>query len=259
MAYPATIDELTDGVPSDGAAPTTALSDVTFPHDDHHRALGVAVEAVETELGTDPSGSEATVKARIAAVEAAASPTPRRLAPASATHYMVPVTAVDTDAASQTAALAQIGFWWPCYAHRALTVTGFAIYCWTLEVGSTMRFGIYANSGTDLTPGSLVADFGTVAGTTAGEKTVAGSQAISAGYFWVCLWASNNTTVRWNRRTTNTQWTPFGAVTAQGRSYFAYKSGAVDYSAGLPSSPPSLSVCENVTDSNAPLPQWKFT
>lgn len=72
MAYPTSLDELTDGVPSDGAAPTTAMNDATYPHDDHHRALAVAVEAVEAELGTDPSGSEATVKARIAATETVA-------------------------------------------------------------------------------------------------------------------------------------------------------------------------------------------
>lgn len=65
MTYPTSLDELTDGVPSDGAAPTTALGDATYPHDDHHRALGVAVEAIETELGTDPSGASATVKARL--------------------------------------------------------------------------------------------------------------------------------------------------------------------------------------------------
>ena len=72
MAYPASLDELTDGVPSDGAAPTTDLGDATFPHDDHHRALAVAVEAVEAELGTDPSGASATVAARFTATETVA-------------------------------------------------------------------------------------------------------------------------------------------------------------------------------------------
>ena len=72
MTYPSSLDELTDGVPSDGAAPTTSLGDATYPHDDHHRALATAVEAIEAELGTDPSGSEATVKARIAATETVA-------------------------------------------------------------------------------------------------------------------------------------------------------------------------------------------
>ncbi len=50
MAYPDTVDELTDGVPADGIAGTTPLGSVTYPHDDHHRALGVAVEAIETQL-----------------------------------------------------------------------------------------------------------------------------------------------------------------------------------------------------------------
>lgn len=72
MAYPTSLDELTDGVPSDGAAPTTALDNATYPHDDHHRALATAVEAVEAELGTDPSGASATVAARITATETVA-------------------------------------------------------------------------------------------------------------------------------------------------------------------------------------------
>ena len=50
MAYPDTVDELTDGVPADGIAATTPLGSVSYPHDDHHRALGVAVEAIETQL-----------------------------------------------------------------------------------------------------------------------------------------------------------------------------------------------------------------
>jgi hypothetical protein len=41
------------------------MDDATYPHDDHHRALAVAVEAVEAELGTDPAGASATVAARL--------------------------------------------------------------------------------------------------------------------------------------------------------------------------------------------------
>ena len=69
MAYPTSLDELTDGVPSDGTAPTTALNDATYPHDDHHRNLAIAVEAVETELGLNPSGASATVVARLDALD----------------------------------------------------------------------------------------------------------------------------------------------------------------------------------------------
>ena len=69
MAYPSTLDELTDRVPSDGAAPTTPLGDPTYPLDDWARAISVAVEAVEAELGTDPAGASATVKARLDALD----------------------------------------------------------------------------------------------------------------------------------------------------------------------------------------------
>ncbi len=50
MAYPSSVDELTDGVPSDGTAAATILGSGSYPHDDHHRALGTAVEAIETQL-----------------------------------------------------------------------------------------------------------------------------------------------------------------------------------------------------------------
>lgn len=69
MAYPASLDELTDGVPADNIAATTAMDNATYPHDDHHRALATAVEAVEAELGTDPAGASATVKARLDALD----------------------------------------------------------------------------------------------------------------------------------------------------------------------------------------------
>lgn len=69
MAYPSSLDELTDGVPADNIAATTAMDNATYPHDDHHRALATAVEAVEAELGTDPAGASATVKARLDALD----------------------------------------------------------------------------------------------------------------------------------------------------------------------------------------------
>lgn len=71
MAYPNSVDELTNGVPADGIAASTPTGSVTYPHDDHHRALAVAVEAIETELGTDPAGESATVKARLDALDVA--------------------------------------------------------------------------------------------------------------------------------------------------------------------------------------------
>lgn len=50
MAYPDDVTELTDGVPADGSAAATPLGSGSYPHDDHHRALGVTVEAIQTQL-----------------------------------------------------------------------------------------------------------------------------------------------------------------------------------------------------------------
>jgi hypothetical protein len=66
MAYPNSLDELSDGVPSDVDAPYVDLDDATYPHDDHHRALAAGLEAVQTELGLNPAGPEATVADRLA-------------------------------------------------------------------------------------------------------------------------------------------------------------------------------------------------
>lgn len=70
--YPASIPDLTTGVPSDGDAASTPLGDDDYPHDDHHRDLGQEVEAIATELGTSPSGASVDVAARFAVVEAVA-------------------------------------------------------------------------------------------------------------------------------------------------------------------------------------------
>lgn len=188
-------------------------------------------------------------------------PTPRRVVLPSSSYYCVPTTISDVDGAFQTSSLAQQAMWWPCYTHRAVTIAALATYCGTLEAGSTMRFGIYANTGTDLAVGSLVADFGTVSGASTGAKEVSGSQAISAGYFWVCNWISNHTTVRWLRRSLASGLPPSfaGVQNAYGRHYMGYKATSVDYSAGLPSSPPALTLMDHVTDTQAAFPYWRFT
>lgn len=188
-------------------------------------------------------------------------PTPRRVVLPSSSYYCVPTTISDIDGAFQTSSLAQQAMWWPCYTHRAVTVAALATYCGTLEAGSTMRFGIYANTGSDLAVGSLLADFGTVSGASTGAKEVSGSQAVSAGYFWVCNWQSNHSTVRWLRRSFGAGLPPSfaGVQNAYGRHFMGYKVTAVDYSAGLPASPPSLTLMDHVSDTQAAFPYWRFT
>ena len=50
MAYPTDVTDLTDVVPADGIAAATPLGSGTYPHDDHHRALGATVEAIQSQL-----------------------------------------------------------------------------------------------------------------------------------------------------------------------------------------------------------------
>lgn len=214
-------------------------------------------------LGT--AGKVLTVNSGATAPEwatvSSGAPTPRRFVLPSSAHYLTPVTISDIDGAFQTSSLAQQAMWWPCYTHRDVTVAALATYCGTLEAGSTMRFGLYANTGSDLAVGSLLADFGTVSGASTGTKEVTGSQAVSAGWFWVCNWISNHTTVRWLRRSFGSGLPPSfaGVQNAYGRHYMGYKATSVDYSAGLPSSPPALTLMEHITDTQAAFPYWRFT
>jgi hypothetical protein len=62
-AYPSGIDDFTNPTSTD------TLNSISVPHASQHADLNDAVEAIETTLGTDPQGSEATVSARIGALE----------------------------------------------------------------------------------------------------------------------------------------------------------------------------------------------
>lgn len=66
-SYPAALDSFTNPTATD------ELDDEigTRTHSEFHADTNDAIEAIQAELGTDPSGSEATVKARIAAAETA--------------------------------------------------------------------------------------------------------------------------------------------------------------------------------------------
>lgn len=89
--YPAGLDELNAGV----GAPNDPLSAPSHPA--HHTALADAVEAVQTELGTDPSGAAATVKARLDGLDTTVS----GKAASSHSHAQGDVTGLVTDLAGK--------------------------------------------------------------------------------------------------------------------------------------------------------------
>jgi hypothetical protein len=59
--YPGSLDNFTNPTASD------TLDSVTVPHASQHTDINDAVEAIEGELGTNPKGTFATVKARLEA------------------------------------------------------------------------------------------------------------------------------------------------------------------------------------------------
>ena len=62
-AYPAAIDSFANP----GAS--TLMDDTVYDHDVQHSNVNDAVNAIETELGTNPKGSSASVKARLDLIE----------------------------------------------------------------------------------------------------------------------------------------------------------------------------------------------
>ena len=65
MTYPTTMTELTDSVPSSGAAATTTLGNATYQHATWHRSAAAEIEAISGDLIT-ARGSYASMAARIA-------------------------------------------------------------------------------------------------------------------------------------------------------------------------------------------------
>lgn len=178
---------------------------------------------------------------------------------ASATQYHSPESVQTAPTGGQAAAYAQYLGLWPCYTSRRVRIDGIATWCFTQESGSTLRLGIYACSDLNLTVGSLIADYGAVSGASTGKKEATGTTYVDAGWFFIAVWASNHSTVRWMRATSFRE-PPFGSQIALGRSYFAWVSSSTqDYSSGLPSTPPTLSLADTASNPNLAVAQYRFT
>ncbi len=65
MTYPTSMTELTDSVPSSGAAATTTLGNATYQHATWHRSAAAEIEAISSDLIT-ARGSYASMAARVA-------------------------------------------------------------------------------------------------------------------------------------------------------------------------------------------------
>lgn len=75
------------------------------------------------------------------------------------------------------------------YASTAFSAIGINVS--TLQAGSTVRLGVYADDGTGK-PGNLVFDAGTVDSSSTGMKEIAITQTLPAGTYWLCARTSTS-------------------------------------------------------------------
>lgn len=74
----------------------------------------------------------------------------------------------------------------PLVVVRDVTVDRIAVLVATAASGKSIRLGIY-NDGTNLYPGTLLLDAGTVSAATTGLKAITISQALTKGLYWLVL------------------------------------------------------------------------
>lgn len=93
----------------------------------------------------------------------------------------------------------------PFFAVRALTIDRLAIHVTNLSAGDIARLGIYAD-GTNLYPGALVKDYGTVSVAATGVVATSGDQSLTKGLYWLVLVSDGTPTLYRIKHT----WSPLG-------------------------------------------------
>ena len=89
---------------------------------------------------------------------------------------------------------------------RNITVDRIAVYVATAgAAGTVIRLGIY-NNGTNLLPGSLLLDAGTVAVDSTGVKAITINQALTKGLYWLALFSDGAPTLGAHA----SAWSPIG-------------------------------------------------
>lgn len=137
---------------------------------------------------------------------------------------------------------AQRARWWVWSTDRLLSIQIY-INVATLEAGATLRVGLY-NVNENLEPTTLIEDCGTLDASSTGAKFV-NATAKPLGTFCVAAWASNHSTVRYNRGASSIGegQLSFGDINRYSGNYgYCWGVDAVDYSGGLPAVAPAVTV-----------------
>ena len=158
--------------------------------------------AAKLTVGADGSSltADSSAAAGVAWLGAVSIKAPKTGVDYSSAGIHTPETTLAGGAAPQSAANAQVATWFPCWVHKPVRPL-LRSYCFTLEAGSSARFALWTLDHATIRPGTLIEDLGLMAGTSTGAKALSASTATVTGWFFLAVWASNHTTVRWGRPT----------------------------------------------------------
>jgi len=174
-AYPAGIDSWSN------PGPTTKQDDTGFEHDVVHGNLNDAVEAIEAELGTDPAGPQATVKARLAYATQQLSPTFTSVW-LSGEYAGTPRTSATP---STNPGSANTLYFQPWLCPFDVTVDRMAVEVVSPQASANARLGVYT-AGSDGTPDSLVFEAGEIDCSSGAVKELTISQSLTGGVlYWL--------------------------------------------------------------------------
>jgi hypothetical protein len=223
-SYPASLDNFTNPTGSD----TLASPD----HAGQHTDINDAVEAIETELGTLPKGSSASVKARLDAVDVDVASRILALPYRSGAFYKASNSSAYNNNQAMTVTTT---YYTPFYVTMTQTFDRIGLVTGTGFAGTGLvRLGIY-NSVNGL-PTTVLLDAGTVA--TSGvstQYTITIAQSLSVGQYWLAFntvtAGSTNNFVSLINSAANTP-SNFGSVTISGANIIGY-SESMDATSGF--------------------------
>lgn len=227
-SYPGAVDAF----PNPAGSTDVDDASADLKHHNQHANVNDATEAIEAELGANPSGSFTTVKDRLDAQ--------RRTIVNPAATSIVTVPGV---AASDVGALQTIGFnfdyYFPVHCPDQLTFDRVLVEVSTASgsAGSVGRVGLYA-AGADWQPtGTLIEDFGTFATDSTGVKTLTpsgGSRTLPGGRY---LFAINVNAANTNFRAMRGGLTPALVAAALGSNLLVTALTVSRTHAAFPSTP----------------------
>ena len=121
------------------------------------------------------------------------------------------------------------------FVARDMTIDRIGLNVAVGESGKVARLGIYKNDGTNLYPGTLLADYGTVSLASAAFVAITINQALTKGIYWIAM-VSNRTSATFTAH--SLAWSPLGVANAaasdqhQWNVVFSYAALPDPYTAG---------------------------